>query len=534
MVIRKPYAFLIKNFKKIHIALLLFSLYIYYKVIKTNQFVGDFISLGAYNASIDSITRYITSTLLIIIVLSFLGNLVLILLLRHKDKPWKLYLVPAITYGVLFLILIWARSFFAFYDGSETGADIRLIRDIIFISTIAQFPIVLLYSMRILGLDISRFNFRMDEEYLEMDKEDREELEINFNIDYHMFIRFFNKAKRNIKYFYLEHKKICNGVFAVIVLLLLRRLIVFVFITNKSYKEGQVYNANGYTIVINNSYYSDKDKGGNKIEGGKAFVIVDASLTNNSDERELDLNNFHIIKGVDDYTQESTTYAKSFDDLGKTVNSIQKIKRGQTIRTILIYKVNRDKKVKTNKYVLYYQELNGGNDTHLRKIRLKIKDLSTLSEEKTLKMTDEMPIKTNKYDDLVAFENARLTNKATYSKVDVEDQEYQFMDDEVVAPEGYKILVIDFSSQEIEGKELIDFSINYGKIKYDDNNKDKVIKIKSAVERKYYGKTLYILVPNTIESVDKIELIYTIRDKRYTIKLSKISNTDELEELEGE
>ena len=532
MVIRKPYAFLIKNFKKIHIALLLFSLYIYYKVIKTNQFVGDFISLGAYNESIDSITKYITSILLIVIVLSFLGNLALILLLRHKDKPWKLYLVPAITYGVLFFILIWARSFFAFYDGSETGADIRLIRDIIFISTIAQFPIVLIYSMRILGLDISRFNFRMDEEYLEMDKEDRQELEINFNIDYHMFIRFFNKAKRYVKYFYLEHKKICNAIFAVIAIIILRKIIVFVFITNKSYKEGQVYNANGYTIVINNSYYSDKDKGGNKIEGGKAFVVVDASLTNNRDERELDLNNFHIIKGIDDYTQESTTYAKSFDDLGKTVDSIQKIKKGQTIRTILIYKVNRDKKVRTNKYVLYYQELNGGNDTHLRKIRLKIKDLSVLSVNKTLKMTDEMPIKTSKYDDAIRFESAKLKDKTKFVKGEIASTAYEFMDAEVVAPEGNKILELEFSSQEIEGKELIDFSSNYGKIKYDDNNKDKVIKIKSAVGRKYYGKNLYILVPNTIESVDKIELIYTIRDKRYTIKLSKASDSDELEELD--
>ena len=37
MVVRKPYAFLIKHFKKIHVALLLFSLYIYYKVLRVNH-----------------------------------------------------------------------------------------------------------------------------------------------------------------------------------------------------------------------------------------------------------------------------------------------------------------------------------------------------------------------------------------------------------------------------------------------------------------------------------------------------------------
>lgn len=517
MVIRKPYAFLIKNFKKIHIALLIFSLYIYYKVLRTNGFVAEFVSLGSYDVNIDPISNYITLLLLLIIVISFIGNLSLILLLKHKGKPWKLYLVPAIVYGVLFFVLIWAKSFFNFYDGTTTGMDIRLIRDVIAISMVAQLPIVVIYSMRILGIDLQKFNFNMDEEYLEMDKEDREELEINFNIDYHMFIRFFNKAKRYITYFYLEHKKICNTIAIIIAVLLLRRIILFVFVTNKSYHQGDVYNANGYTIVINNSYYTDKDKNGDIIEKDKAFVIVDLSIKNNVQERKLNLNNFHVIKGIDNYSQSSTTHGSEFDDLGKTVDSIQTIKRDETINTLLIYKVNKDKKVKTNKYVLFYQEINGGNSTHLRKIKLKINDLSKIIDEKNLVLKQKLPIKTQKYDDDAVFEKAELKDSIVYTKNDSKFGDSAMIDTELRAKDGYKILEIEFTSNELDGKDLIDFSTSYGKIKYDSK---KINKIESAVDRKYYGKYLYIYVPNTVKDTEQIEFIYTIRNKRYTYKLS--------------
>lgn len=520
MVIRKPYAFLIKNFKKIHIALLLLSLYIYYKVLRTNGFVSEFVLFGSYNPTVEPITKHISLILLIAVLLSLVGNIALIMLLKHKGKPWKLYLVPAIEYGILFFILIWARSFFNFYDGTQTGMDIRLIRDIIFISTAAQFPIVLIYSARILGLDLQKFNFKMDEEYLEMTKEDQAELEINFNIDYHVFVRLFNKTKRYLKYFYLEHKRICNGIAIIIAIILLRRLLIFIFITNKSYKEGEVYKANGYTMVINKSYYTDKNKVGEEIEKDRAFVIVKVSITNNWEKRNLDLSKFHIIKGIDDYTEVSKTYASEFNDLGKTTDLIKQIKRDETVNTLLIYKVKQDNRVNTNKYVLYYQEINGRNSTHLRKIKLDINDISKISTDKKLKMTQKMPISTIEINDKITIEKAELKDKATVSKGIYDEGYYSINEEEITAKLGKKILEIEFSSDGIDGKELIDFSTKYGKIKYDDNGELKLEKIKSAVDTKYYGKYMYIYVPSSIEKVEDVDLVYTIRNKRYTYDLS--------------
>ena len=529
MVIRKPYAFLIRNFKKIHIALLVLSLYIYYKVLRTNSFVGEFVALGSYDPNIDPVNHYVTTLLLIAILLSFIGNILLILLLRHKQKPWKLYLLPAIEYGLLFFVLIWARSFFNLYDGSQTGMDIRLIRDVILISMLGQFPIVIIYSMRILGVDLQKFNFKMDEEYLEMDKEDRAELEINFNIDYHMFIRLYNKTIRYLKYFYFEHKRICNTIAIIIAIILLRKIIIFIFITNKSYKEGEVYNANGYTIVIKNSYYTDKDKMGNLIEKDKAFVVVDLSITNNWGERELNLNNFHIVKGIDNYTQVSTTHATDFEDLGKTVDSIQTIKRDETINTILIYKIKKDKRVRTNKYVLFYQEINGGSNTYLRKIKLKIKDISQLNAVKEYKVDDKMVIKTSVVDEAIAFDEGEIYSNLDYSIQKCKVANECYMEIKNLEPdEANKYVKIPFSSKEFDGKELVDFSTNYGKIIYKDSKgKDREIAFKSAVPRKYYGKYLYIKLDNKILDKNKnIKLKYVVRNNQYLITIP-IEGADE-------
>ena len=57
MIIRKPYAFLIKHFRRIHIFVLLLCGYVYYKCMQTRSFVADFLELGTYDAYNEPITR---------------------------------------------------------------------------------------------------------------------------------------------------------------------------------------------------------------------------------------------------------------------------------------------------------------------------------------------------------------------------------------------------------------------------------------------------------------------------------------------
>ena len=58
MIFRKPYAFLIKNFRKIHIVLLLLASFIYYKTIQLNSFVSEFLEYLSYDPYLEPITQY--------------------------------------------------------------------------------------------------------------------------------------------------------------------------------------------------------------------------------------------------------------------------------------------------------------------------------------------------------------------------------------------------------------------------------------------------------------------------------------------
>ena len=59
MIIRKPYAFLIKHFRKIHIALLILSVFIFYINITLRDFVRQFMEFQTYDQISDPISKYI-------------------------------------------------------------------------------------------------------------------------------------------------------------------------------------------------------------------------------------------------------------------------------------------------------------------------------------------------------------------------------------------------------------------------------------------------------------------------------------------
>ena len=106
MIFRKPYAFLIKNFRKIHIVLFLLCAFIYYKTMELTSFIKEFTTYLSYDPYLEPITKYTSITFYIAIIIIIVTVVTLIILLRRKNKPWKLYLVLAFTYIFMFLIFI--------------------------------------------------------------------------------------------------------------------------------------------------------------------------------------------------------------------------------------------------------------------------------------------------------------------------------------------------------------------------------------------------------------------------------------------
>ena len=69
MIFRKPYAFLIKNFRKIHIVLLLLCAFIYYKTMELTSFINEFATYLSYDPYLEPITKYTSIAFYIVILI---------------------------------------------------------------------------------------------------------------------------------------------------------------------------------------------------------------------------------------------------------------------------------------------------------------------------------------------------------------------------------------------------------------------------------------------------------------------------------
>ena len=514
MIIRKPYAFLIKNFKRIHIVLLILSLYVAYKLFDVSGFVSDFMRFESYDAYQNPVTNHITLILQLVLIILFVGSISLLSLLRYKGKPWKMYLIPAVIYLVLFFVLNMIKSFFVGYTNDVETTDLRLSRDLLMIFLIAQFPVIGIFIMRTFGFDINKFNFNSDQEFLSLSEEDREEIEISINVDKNSFLRFFRRLKRNTGYFYKEHKKLCRFLIVIFVVIIGYGSYKTIFVTHKSYSEGDIYNANGYTIRVNNSYYTDKDYKGDVITELSNFVVVDLTIQNNSEPRTIKIDNFHLKNGVSDFVTTGKIYEKEFQDLGVTYDSVKELKRGEVLDLIIIFKV--DKKLKKNSFSLFYQE----NEGTLRKIKLKTKDVSKIEDMNKLELGDSIKFELRGKKQEVSLDDYVILDTIDYKYRSCVSTSCTITNANYTAPGDKRVLEIDFGSNIFSGKEMVDFSIEYGKIKYIDNNKEEhIIDFDYPLKKTAQGKKIITLVPAEVEGSNELDIVYTIRNKKYTYKV---------------
>ena len=516
MIIRKPYAFLIKNFRKIHIVLLIIGLFLFYKTIDVARFVNDFMSFGVYDAYVNPISKHITGIMRFSIILMIVGSTSLALLLRHKQKPWKEYIFPAALYLLLFFTVGMIKSFFNSYTELVDTANLRLSRDLLLLFLFAQLPALVFFASRVLGFDIKRFHFNQDLEQLELSDEDREEIEIGLKVDKYTFIRWWRKFKRNVGYFYKEHKKLSIFVIGVLVILLLRSIYITVFVYNRSYKQGQLYSFNGYTITVKNSYYTDKDNKGETISSDSNFVIVEMEVKNNHQARTLDTSKFHLKAGTKNFTTTETTYASEFEDFGKCYSKVKHLQKEETFNFIIVYKVNKN--IRKGRFVLFYQEDTG--IYKLRKIKLKVKDLRKIEKAKTLKLGDSFTLDIKDKEDTISFDSYEILSSVDYKMNKCTTASCYIETETAYAPEGYKILKIEFSSDDLEAKNVIDFLRKYGKIDYKDTkNEDASMDIAIAIDKNYFGKVVYIKIPQEVEASEKIDFHFVIRDDEIIYQL---------------
>ena len=518
MILRKPYAFLIKYFRRINILLLGLVLFAFYRMSKFSQFAKNYVNTGMYNSQIDSINNYFNSYIVLDFIAIFLISVVLIYLLKKKEKPIIGYTMTFIFNLYNFIFLIYVNNFFTYkaLDGFKL-VTAKVISDLSFIGVILYYPLLIILLIRSLGIDLRSFGFREDKEYLEVSEEDREEVEVQVGFDKEKWIRKVKYYFRNIRYFILEHKVPLAVITSLVAIIGITQFYRYFYVENRIYKMNQTISSNNYKLRVNSTYLTNKDYSGNIISNdGSYFVVVDLSVKNSLGiDRLFDIEK--VLLYIDNsYYVPSFRYNNSFKDMGNLYDGIE-LKGNQEKSYLLIYQV--PKPTKNANFVLKYQDVSIKNSKLIR-IKINVVDISAFKMKGIKHYNDEMTIPLSLENKMIfTINNYTISDTTTYTYQSCgSDGSCPIYEKETSAKNGYKILHFKFDSNK-ESKEFINFINTYAKVRYVIDNSVKVVNIKRAVDTKYKGKHVYLLVPNEIENADSIDLLFTVRSYQYIYRL---------------
>ena len=226
------------------------------------------------------------------------------------------------------------------------------------------------------------------------------------------------------------------------------------------------------------------------------------------------MENFHVRNATKDFVSTRTTYAKEFQDLGSTYDVVKELKRDEEASFIIVYKVDKD--LNKNKFVVCYQEKGG----QLRKINAKIEDLSEVKKQPHLELTETLKIDTVINPDEVSFDYMRVGKTAEYIIRDCTVDGCRSASKTLTSDDSYNILELEFGSETYTAAKMLQFLQRHGKIVYENGTESDEAEIVSAISRRYYGKTLFLKVPNDVNEKTKLTLNLVIRNKEYDYELN--------------
>ena len=529
MIIRKPYALLIKNFKRIHFVLALLMGYLALKSNDIYSFVVKYIDTGIYGQYTGNLgDNFINIPMFLIALIIILGLLVIYVLMRFKQKPTLLYLVMSIFYAVLIIYFFQTLSVFQTIESNLIAPrDIRLFRDIAMLFNVIQFAFVILVSIRALGFDIKKFNFGEDLEQLEINVSDNEEVELTVGVDTENIFQKYRRSRREIWYYIVENAFVLGIIFIIILIPVINNLFFAKIIQNRTISQTTPANIGYYQLSINDVYVTKLNQRGEVISKDKNYVIINFDIYNYASYPiKLDVENISLV-GKDNkvYTPTFNLY-NYFNDLGMGYDN-QDINANQTKQYILVFEIDNN----SDRLLLRYYEgsKTSGLKLTARYLHIKLDPIiiNKISKVKEVNINEELSfIESN--NNSLKINSFELNDQFTYDATLCYERKcstvlsylslpYNITNKTILKLTYDYILSNDNKSMNIEDlKSLINY---HGKLVYTYKDKDYKTTLVNKNPSDYYGNDLYYQIPNAAKEASKIKLVFTIRDKEYIYNL---------------
>ncbi len=338
MIIRKPYAFLIKYFKIIHILMFLISGYFIFALTDVKEFLSESALSGSVAKLTDESFFGILYFLFSIVLLG--ASIAILFLMKKKKKPFIFYISTSAYSFLLILMAILVSSFIsgAAKQSVVDASSIAIYRDFAVVMYYASFVIVGISFIRGFGFDIKKFSFDKDKEELDLSQEDSAEVVLDINIDKDKIINKARKYKREWGYIYKDNevllKRIGIGIVAAIAIYLIATSNLF----DKTYDMQEFIDAGRFGIRIDKVLLSNKDAYGEVRD--KNYVAVQFTIKTGSDGTYFD-NRFLRVKINGEYYYSTNSVNSIMGDIGKVYNN-EKLAGGKTYTYVLLFDYDRN------------------------------------------------------------------------------------------------------------------------------------------------------------------------------------------------
>lgn len=530
MILRKPYALLIKYFKVIHLFVCLLIGYLIYKTSHVLNFFNTYASTVESVVGQSTIKSLLNGVSIFIPLLIVIISVAIIYLMRYKKKPVLFYIITILTY--LFTTGVFYFTKGVLNDMYIQVVDIRivlLVRDCITAVMILEWFTLIIFAVRTTGFDIKKFNFGQDLEELNIDAKDREEFELNIEIDTDKLKRGWNRKLRHGRYIYKENKFLINFV-AIIVLVIGIGYSVYQFgFKNRSYEESRMFMGNGFTMQIVNSYITDKTNQGELINDKSVYVLISMNIQNNySTERKFDTARpVLVIDGKKYYSD--IEKSELVEELGNTYY-------GEALDTeqhnfLFIYEIPKKESLKK----MQFQYIDQGDkigEYKITKINLNPVDLTENITQKAVGLG-----KTIKLNDVVFNGSTlKINNISVAEKFQLKynyciNESECFPSTEYLTPtvDEYEKSILKLNGTLTFGKDSKEKSMTlskllekYGKIVYTKDNRVKetdIILKELKPKRVSLKNEGYVEMLSDVKDATKIDLVLTVYNTTYTYHL---------------
>ena len=485
MIVRKPFAFLIKHFKAIHLFLCGLLVYACYKYNGIVSFLRNYISTG--NGRYDAV-NYINYTPIYIILGAIVVMAIIYYLMKYKDKPKKLYLFSIIGYIAVIILFIFLFNYLRTFSSSIIEQKtLRLYRDISLMGLIFQYIIIVIMLIRGLGFDIKKFNFSKDIQELNIDLTDNEEVELVMGFD-------TNKTKFKIRRFFREFRYfireniLFTGLSLIVIVIILWIIVANYTSKNKVYKENEYFGVD-FNMLVNGSYLTKEDNSLKKLSVGSSSLLVVKFKISSNHSDVLNPDNFILSIYGKTYSP-NNKYCSSLKDIGKCYNKIKLTE--QKKEYIFVYLVD-DNVLNKKIYLKYdYGYLTNKNNSII-KVRL------------TPDNIDDEETTTKRINDTLEFNNSIIGDyKLKIEEYNISDN-YEINADITLMPTSNNTII---RLKVSEGNDLID---NYALLKYTISG----LEYTSTMKKLYNDNDYSYYEVNNITYADSIKLVLNSRHNNY-------------------